>query len=393
MFGLSSSKNAQCGVIIDVASGSIGFALVVSDESAKDPEIICASREYIKAQPHKLRPEQHQLRVKQALFSAALAFNSKALPLLQQKYPKQKVTSTFVTCSAPWSHTVSRTVSCKDDTDFTIDEDVIADITKKAESEIESTAHESEIAASSGFRIVERATTNITINGYSVRNLTELKGKEVSLYHTSGMVSTELYNIILEIHEKLFPGSRLRIHTSMLAHFCTLHDAYQDCDSFLVYSVTGEATEIGLIQNDALIATKSVSCGINTVVRAIQKATGGTHEHAQSILRAYHEHTAGASSESIVETHLASYKETLSNALSGLAESHALPKHLSVLSFNEYTPFFTQIIPDIHAKIVGNAELLKQPALISSTESDPFLNISSRFFHKSYVCGEDDITK
>ena len=394
MFGLSgSSKKATYGVLIDVGSGSIGVAIVSSNERKKLPEILFTHR--IKMRPGDTsNTADYMRRMREALFSASLILAKEGLGMLREYDKTGKISRILVTCSSPWAETISRKVTYTHDSPFKVTDNLLEELVKNAEKEMGGVVETEILGSSSNLHVVERATVHYEVNDYLVKNPIDLTGESLSLFHVTGVVPEEILDAVHEVQEKVFSETEISIHTFLLVIYCVLRDIFPERASLSIVNVTGEATEIGIIHEGVLVDSVYAPYGSNTLIREISDESKKTPEDIATDLRAYAEETSHSASTEKVETHIASYAVHLSEAIKTVTDERALPETMIITGSAQLSTFFQKIIPQIAHETTKTdfriIDLKKHviDEIAKDHQEDVYLAIVSGFFHKLHSCGD-----
>ncbi len=107
------SKNTsgiRYGVIVDIGSGSVLASIVSSDPSKSHPEIIWSKREYTPQKKSNTLNDRARS-VMTSLLNVLMSLDSEGRKVLYEKTSVQKLPTIQFTIAAPWSYTVTKTIS------------------------------------------------------------------------------------------------------------------------------------------------------------------------------------------------------------------------------------------------------------------------------------------
>lgn len=111
MLGLGKhGPDGRYGAILDIGSGSVGVAIVASDPLQKNPEIVWSHRERMLLRDTDTI-EQSAKHITTALLNTILTLGSEGIRALRQHEKNSSIETMQVTISAPWSYTITKTVS------------------------------------------------------------------------------------------------------------------------------------------------------------------------------------------------------------------------------------------------------------------------------------------
>ena len=387
------SDETTYGVLIDVSSGSVGVGIVSSVLGEKLPHIIYAHRNVMRITKHGAEKSEHVRRIREALLSATLLLSQDGVQALLEHNKHARISKLYVTCSAPWAYTIARDVYYENDEPFKVTSAIVNDLIESAESQILTELEHAPLVTENGFSIVERATVDITVNDYPVHDPLKLKGRTLGLSHIVGLIPEDIFSSITEVQEKLFPHTELRAHTYMLIMYCVLRDIFYRVHSLCIVDVTGEATEIAIVEHNVLVENLSIPTGSNTFIRDVMEKTGKPATDIQSCMA----HDADAALDTtVLHENKSTYEEEVKNTLLEILERRTLPKDIIVTVHNHklYGQFFTPIVESAYASVIGKKpHILKlkdaiMDEVIGNSAADEYLALSARFFHKLHGCGE-----
>lgn len=381
---------AQYGALVDISSGSIGIAILLSDPQKALPQIVYVERlPFRQTAHHTIRDILDTRRVREALLSASLTLSSDGMAVLQRSDEHARISKIFVTCSAPWAQTIARNAQYNTDTNFKVTKSIISDLVTSVEQDVlthSTNSQDEEIP----YRIVERATVDITLNEYAVTRPFGLIGKSLTLSHVMGLIPQDLLSAIEEVHEKVFPQAIVQAHTSMLVAYCVLQDIFPNTHTACVIDVTGESTEFGLIEKNLLIANSYVPSGINTILRATAKSHGIPLADLERQLSEYTPEVCNDSTP--LGSALVAYRTDVVNEIKRIQEHRSFPKEIILIVSPQFQESFTRIITDAFGEIRDeNHSIALLPDITTSSlmpaeSSDPYIALSARFFHKLHGC-------
>lgn len=389
MFGFG-QKNAGViyGILVDVGSGSLGVGIVESHNREPMPRVIYANRQYMRVTKSNANHDARLREMRQALFSSLLELSKNGLVALREHDPNAHLSRMYVTCSAPWGKTVTQTVSYTDEDEFKVTDEIIRDLIKDADEEI-GQAHTGDETDTRTLTVVERATIDVRVNGYSVHTPVGIKGIEVSLSHISGLIPNDVLDAINEAHQKFFPETAITTHTSMLILYLVIQDLFPHTESLLAVDVTGEATEFGVIENGLLVDTAYAPYGTNTLVRDVVERTGKTTADVTSVFREFTRGTFSKETNDAVARELSVYHKAISVTLDTLRDTHHLPRTVALVVPTTFASVIQHIVPKTLNDMFANTytilpvdERLIKELATTQTEPDLNLSVAGQFFHK-----------
>ncbi len=399
MFGLGNkTKGVLYGVIYDIGSESVGVSIVESDRSNDFPTVIFSHRVQMRVTKNEVPFDERMRLMREALFSASLIVSRDGVEALTLHDAHARIKNILVTVSAPWSKTISRNVQYSGETELKITRTLIDELVGSAESELNTHAEQANEKGEPGYTIVERATIDVRVNDYEVNSAINLRGKEISLVHVTGIIPNEIITAVEEVEEKIFPNTTIRSHTFLLVLYCVLREVFKEDSALTIIHVTGETTEFGLVENGTLVESISLPHGLNTVVRSLMQKNNQTTKEIYSMLELFHNKSLTDVHSEEIKLGLTEYTEKLTEALHEHVSTRRFPKKAFVLAPASFSDLFCEVLNPIIKREFGiDSEILTlTPGVLGETathdESDMNIIVTSRFFHKLHGCGEIDVS-
>lgn len=394
MFGFRANKSASTyGVLVDIGSGTVGVAIVASNQGDILPKLLYTHRFMMRVSEHSRSQSDNFRKVREALLSASLVLSQAGYSALREHDPKARITRMYVTCSSPWSYTISRNVDYKANEPFKVTQALITELIEGAEREMITHLSGETTFGKDGFDVVEQSTVDVTINEYPVPNPIGLKGTALSLSHIAGLVPKGLLTFIHETQDKLFPNTELRIHTCMLVMYCVLRDLFPRAHTLCIIDVTGEATEFGIVENNLLIENSNIPSGSLTLVRETMGETDKPESDVLTSIQAFGDHTE--MTEPPFSKHMQKYEEAVTKAFSSILERRMLPSSIVITAHRPFEKIFKHMVTSAYTTATKKVPTILsiEPKVIEEisegANGDVYLALGARFFHKIHACGEE----
>lgn len=397
MFGLKSHTGGIFyGVIFDIGSESIGVSIIESNQSKKLPVIIFSHRVHMRIARLTPTTAAYTRHMREALFSASLMLSRDGLEALGLHNSQARIQKILVTCTSPWSYTISRNVQYEGENEIKITRNLIDDLVKSAEAEINTQIQKEKGAEQDLLEVVERATVDVRVNDYSIQNPIGLHGKSISLSHITGLVPTDIIKAVYEVQEKIFPNVEIRAHTFLLVLYCVLRDLFPKTESLCIINITPEATEFGVIEGGTLIESTTIPFGTNELVRQLMDSLKKTELEIGSLLALSESGSLEKTLHDQLEQEFKSFFKKFGESMSTHFVTRRFPKTAFLLVSEPYrelfvtalTPFIRDVFHADQTLLMINPEILKEISFRDSV--DPYISVTSRFFHKLHACGEID---
>jgi len=282
MFGFFSSDHSSA-IVVDVGSSSVGVAIVCIHLDGT-PENIWEHREYclIRDNPD---TKTHLKQIKTALTNAFLELGHVGLKALRESGHNTNIVEIQAIFAAPWSYTITKTISLKDEHPFEVTDELIGELVESAKKQGKLMLGTNQIANALGLEITYGDVISIVINDYSVIEPIGQEGRSVALSYVETAISKEVSNTLAEVVDKFFPKATLTQYSFMYAFYLTMRNLRPNTSEICLIDVTGEATEIGIVRDDVLRHTTYTSDGTYTIARDIAQAANVPKEEAYSYMK------------------------------------------------------------------------------------------------------------
>lgn len=403
--GLFSRSNSgvRYGAVIDVGSGSVLVSIVRSDEAKAHPEVIWSKREFVLLK-ESVTLEQSARNILTTLVNSILTLGNEGLKALFAAAPRAEVTHLQMSICAPWSYTISKTVSFTDDEPFTITRSLIADLTEAAKKKTVEELKENEITELLGLRIIARTTTDIIANGYRSESPFGQEVQQLSLAHVSAVAQQDLIETLEETKTKILPKARVEKYSFMLVYFCVMRELYPSATEFCLVDVTYEATEVCIVRDGILRFSTHVPYGTYSIARELAAALGTPRADAFSLIKSAGEEESLAR---LPEKQRAAYDAVMSRYEAAVAElftqtgdALSIPKTIFLHGGLSMEMFFkkhvsaaaqtatkgSHIVHEVTSELLTKHYAPDERKRLTSGADDTALLISAQFFHKQHHC-------
>lgn len=374
MFSWKRSESDHCGLIVDIGSGSVGMAVVYQPAADEPVSVVWNYREFALLK-NSTDTADAMKRIQTAIVNAFLAVAGDGTKALHAFNPSLSVASVQVSFSAPWSHTVTRTVAYSDDTPFVVTQALLTELTTRAQSEAAERFSDLDLEQQKLTSIAD-ATASLMLNGYVVTAPLEQTTTQLSVTHLNAVTYQTLYNTVTESIEKVFPQAETTFHSFMFLYYCLLRNTQSQLTDICLLDVTHEATELGIIRDGALIhATHNVH-GAHSVAREISNAATVPLEEAYSWVQ----DTGLANSSGEIQAVSEAYQKTLLQLFSDTGDDLGVPQTIFLHCPAKTGKYFSsqiqaaadsaamklRIIQPVTAKLIDEALPLADTALAVS---------------------------
>ena len=393
MFGIGKhGPDGKYGAIIDIGSSSVGVAIIASDPLQADPEFIWSHREQMKPKNTDTL-ETAAKNITTALINAFLAVGASGIRALTEHEKNAHISVLQVAISAPWSYTITKSVSCAQKEPFVITKALVEDLITTAQNQAIEAIDENDFMHKLGLETITRATINIAVNDYNVEDPYKQKAQSLTISHTSVISQQHLLSALEEGSEKVLPKAELERYSFMLIFYCVLKKMTPDTKEVCLVDITSEATEIGIVRDGVLKYVTHAPFGIHTIARDIATLCKIPFEEALSYLQGSTEldKTLSPMVQEELAIILDTYVEKMSELFLRTGDKLAIPRPLFIHTDTRTEKFFSEHIKKAATKATTTehgVHLVTRKLYKETSVEDTALLLSAHFFHKIRGCAD-----
>lgn len=347
--GLFMSKSdVVYGAIIDIGSGSVMAALVCSVAGKPHPDIIWSKREYIPLLPDST--DSSAKRVLSSLLNVMLALETEGKNALSEKFSNVSITALQVTIAAPWSYTVTKTISYKQDLAFDVTSSLVEELLQTAQKRVNEELEVNERTRQLGLGIINRYTLGVQANDYRFRLGNKQEANSLKVIECSAIAHEFLIDAISEIKEKVLPKAVMKQYSFMLCFYRLQQEIAPGTEDTCLVDITYESTEIGIVRDGFLQYCTHTPTGVYTLARSIGEALKIPYGEAFGILNSPDFDSKlslySAAQQEAALSVLSEYEDQLVKLLQETGDQLTIPKllyiHGNLRSENIFIIYFEQ---------------------------------------------------
>ncbi|MBI5078021.1 MAG: hypothetical protein HZB11_01465 [Candidatus Yonathbacteria bacterium] len=324
-------------LLVDIGSASVGGALV-KIEKGRAPNVLATVRKDISFQ--------------EALSSARFlsAMNHALDQVLKTIHPKTTVLGSpahiFCTLSSPWFILKTRRLLISRQEEFEVteralDEFISEDIARLKE-ELKETLPPKDV------KIIEKKIIQMKLNGYEIKNPYGQKTSQMEILMTIGVSSEKVIESIERKLGNVFHAKSVHFGAFPIAAFSAVRDISPTEKNFLFLDITGEATDVSLVNNDLLMGTVTFPHGKNFFIREISAEMRTVHFEAATLfamfLRDELDDTKRARIAAIIARAEDEWLARLEKSLGALAKNGVLPQKVFFTTDAFIAPLFSLLL-------------------------------------------------
>ena len=396
---LFSNKNSseRVGAIIDIGSGSVLVAIVVSHSGKKKPTVVWSHREQAPLRTIESL-DQSAKSVMTSLVNALLQFDSKGRQALHDYSKHARIEEVQCCICAPWAYTVTKNITYNQNESFEITKALIESLIESAEKSTQAELAENEAATELGLTIITRSTLDTLANGYRVAIGTEGKATELQISQVSVVTQQYLVDHLTDLKHKIFSDKPLHKLSYMLALYSVTDELFHDSGDFCLVDVTYEATEIGIVRDGTLTYSTHIPFGSFSLARELAHSTSlPLLQSFQSLHDGYPlpcMSTLSESQQKDIEAALEAYMIRLKDLFAETGDDLSIPKRIYVHTENELEPLYEHLITRAVTAVLKTAPTIKPLSSLLTgmvevihpeQNTDTAMLVAAKFFHTQNV--------
>jgi hypothetical protein len=385
----SKKNRTEQYVIFDIGSASIGASVVSIGPNIK-PSIEYQIRKDISFQK-----ELNYERFTKSMFAT---LESVAEDIT--KHTSGHIHLISCTLASPWYISQTNLIGKKEKAMFEITPHLLKTIVENEEKRL-ATSNETKKfeRMKSGMAVIEKNILHVAINGYTSQNPIGKRTKEMKASVHISMIPESLLDLMKETFARHFNRTNVTFHSFPLASVTVLRDIFNETEDFLFIDVTGEVTDVSLIESGVLLETASFPKGKHFVLREVSKKLNTIPEDTRSQLSML---TTGSVEEKVSKRllealHVVENKwlHDFQGILFTLGKMRVIPHTVFLAADSEFIQIFRRFIED---EKLGQSTLTQSgfdviPLDVSAfsafcntppgvAKKDPFLCIEAIFLNK-----------
>jgi cell division ATPase FtsA len=396
LFSIKKSTE-RIGAIIDIGSGSVLVAIVISHTGKKKPTIVWSHREQAPLRNIDSL-DQSAKSVMTSLINALLRFDSEGRRALHDYNKRSNIDEVQCCISAPWAYTVTKTISYNQDQPFEITKALVDSLVESAEKSTQSELVENEAATELGLRVITRSTLDTQANGYRIANPLGDMATELAIAHVSVVTQQYLIDHLKDLRHKIFSDKPLHQLSYMLSLYSVVDGLFTETSDHCLIDITYEATEIGIVRDGRLSYSTHIPFGSFSLAREIAHVTSLPLTQAfqslhtndiESFLK-----TLTNTQRNEVETIFEQYVKRLDSLFAETGDELSMPKRIYVHTDQEMEKIFENFIS--RAALMRSKGFVQVKSLSSfltdlvtienkDKNTDTAMLVAAKFFHTENI--------
>lgn len=343
----TSPDDSTLVLLVDVGSGSVGGSLVRIQEG-RPPHILTTVRRDIEF--------QSTLSSARFLLTMNNALEQTLKDIQRVAKGHGSPAHIFCTLSSPWFILKTRHLRIVRGEPFEISERTIGafldeEIVRLKE-ELALTIPPKEV------EVIEKKIIQMKLNGYELKNPYGQRTASMEMVVAIGVSSTRVVSSVKRKIGQIFHTKSLSFDSFPLVAFSALRDIFPNERNFLFLDITGEATDVSLVERDVLLANTLFTRGKNFFIREISAGLHTVHEEAESLFGMYMRRELPDNKKEIVgdvvHQSRIEWLQRFEKALETLAGEGTLPRTVFFLADPDVAEFFADMIKGAQSKFLLN---------------------------------------
>jgi cell division ATPase FtsA len=241
---------------------------------------------------------------------------------------------------------------------------------------------------------------SLLTNGYRVTNPEGEKAFSLEIAQATVVAQQYLIDAILEMHDKLFPTTKMQQVSFILMLHATLRDLVPKADELCLIDITYEATEIGIVRDGVLRYSTHIPFGMFSLARELAEISNQPlHESFAAVRSGNIDSIVSRLTEDKakeVEEMLNVYVNKISELFHETGDTLSIPKHIALHIDHAAEPLFAELIKSatkrathiehvlmsVSEEIVDKEYRTELAKHVGTMCEDTALAVNATFFHK-----------
>jgi len=357
------------GLLVTIGSGSVGLAICHSVPE-REPVIVWTHRENIPLRDIS-SIDQTSKAIITTIMNTMMEFEGAGRAALDNHQKGARIKTMQATVAAPWSYTTTRTIKYEQEKQFTVDDELIGELSTQAATQAMEAVQGKQTLESMGVVETSRCVLDISANGYRIAQANNQKANSVTVTHVTTLAQSDLIQALQDMNERLFGNVPLQCISAILASQLAINQAAANLYDVCIVHITNEATEIGIVRDGSLQYCTHVAFGRASIAREIAVVQGIPLHEAFNSFPTVPEINA---SEALI-TIFTAYTEKVTELFKETGDQLTIPKHIYLQTDSELELMFAPII-----QTAGEAACKELPTVTSLQSAIPQLAMGEKSF-------------
>ena len=353
MFSFSRNKKkkkTELGIVYDIGSASVGGALVLFVSGKKSKIIYSVRHDMV------FQKEFDIVRMEKSMYKALASVSEdlvkNGIPHLRfTEFGSLRPERAFCTLASPWLVSQTRTIHTTFDRPRKIRQrDIIERVEQEREVFLESD-DVIDLIGENDHILIEEKVVRVLLNGYEISHFGAGDARSMDISAIFSVAPTNIIQGISDAIQRIFPSCATTYHSFPSVLFGVLRDTLEGkIRDFVMIDISGEVTDVSVIDDMNLIETVTFPVGKKTILRSVAESAGMGTEESLSYLQLSNEGAiTGRAKEKIMtalKTARALWYRSYEHALKDLADTHLLSHAVFFTSDTDVKEWFSHVIDD-----------------------------------------------
>ena len=342
----------RVGAIVDVGDSKIEVALVYSDKSKPDPEVIWTHAEVLP--PQGSTDSMNVL--KKGIFNAFSALSKDGVRILNERKLPTEISLIQVTLHAPYSHTITRSVSVKARRPVKVTRSLVEELEQKANTE----AYKMQSSELSRFGItlypLSSAAVALRLNGYPTKYPYKSMAEEITLSQHVSFSTFDFRSMLVEARDKYLPKAYLDADSFISLFYRTVMTMSAKTSDCSLLTIGDSATEFITVRDGLPQHSFFMPFGLNHISAKIGSTTGLLPHEARAVTkdnRVDNTALADIQQKAVLDAAVTDFEAELKKLLSKSGDVLALPQTIYLQNECDHEAFFTPMVLRIANSVTG----------------------------------------
>jgi len=362
-----STKKEKLVAIFDIGSGSIRGAIVSIPLNNKSiPKIIKSVKNEIKI--------SEEFDFKKLINEMSSTLHLTASHLYDKKIGAPEEIYCFL--SSPWYISEINTIRMSKEKSFIFTKN-LADGLIKNEIEKLIKVYKNKYSMTNGdAEIMEQHTISVALNGYTVNEPIGLKCQSLEMDMVISLAPKICLDKIRETLSKTFHHRKINFSTFTLATFFAVRDKYINQNSYLLIDISGEITDVGIVNKGVLKSVLSFPFGKKTFFKYMCTKLEIELRDAKELFKLYSQDNLSAEFKEkatpLFKSIENSWGESFAECLNTLPHVLTLPSTIFLTADNDIKEWFANVLRN---EKYTQAKISTSTRTVMTLEGSEFLNM------------------
>ncbi len=341
------------GAIIDVGDTKIEVALVRSDKSKLEPNVVWT---HVELFAHD-RNSDTTTALRKAVFNSFAALGREGVKVLKQLNLPTEISLVQASLHAPYALTLSRTVTLKNEKPIKVTRSLVKELEDKANAD--ALKIQSSKLVRSGLKLypLSSAITALRLNGQKNKYPFNSSATEVSLSQHVVLATLDFVGILKDARDKYLPKTEIDADSFISLFSRTVSALVPNVSDSSLLTIGDGATEFMVVRDGLPQDMYYIPMGLDHIANEICRATGLLPHEAKGLTKdnaVDYVLLQTKDKKTAADDVLSLFEKELTSLLSKAGDSSSLPKPIFLQTECDHEMFFANMVDRVSKKVTGN---------------------------------------